>query len=63
MELTLIEAVNHAKQIKKLDCKICGKTIENSIELIAAIRNNGHCSYCRYLEQHNYIFNPDEFYK
>ena len=60
--LSLKEAVEHANIIKKLDCKICGKTITNKFELISAIRLNGYCSMCQYIEQ-NKTFNPDEFYK
>ena len=45
-ELTLPEAVNHAKQIQSLNCKICHCEITKLYEIVFALRHNGFCQSC-----------------
>jgi rubrerythrin len=59
-ELTLKEAIDHAKLIKSLSCKVCGEkfSIDQSlINLVAAIRNDGYCPYCNRIHQYRLTHN------
>lgn len=44
--LELAEAVRHAKAIKYLDCKICGRSFHILFEVVFMLRHEGYCSNC-----------------
>lgn len=49
--MTLNEAIEYSKQIKSLQCKICGCIMSDSydrIEMVSAIRGQGYCASCAF---------------
>lgn len=44
--LNLKEAVDHAKYVPELSCKICGRSYQDLLSKVFIIRQNHHCPVC-----------------
>ncbi len=44
--VTLADAVNHAKLVKSLTCKLCGQEVAGLVEKVYMLRRKGCCPSC-----------------